>query len=500
MRELNSSLVLWLIACGVPKVDESSSGNDETDPTGLTTDDPGGGDADTDSDSDSNADTDADTDSDTDSDTGPTSAPAVVTATCEAELNVLRYLCHVTVDPPQAVQIRTMRTDGVGIERVFTSDAVAAEHDLQVIFLAPEVEYTMDASTAASPGSPVVSGLYTTGTPPTNIGSWIISTGSSTFGLVGTENPCDANAVAVVYDTASGNLVWYQNVDISGALGMLDMVRFTDERTVIGETGDKIVEMDLHGNDIARFEVDYGGCCGLNHDIFKFDGNYYSQFQSISGGLTLDNVVVLDGAGTELYQWEPEDHLDIPPGANGDYLHTNTEYVDADGNLHLSWLNQDTVAKFIGDRADLNWGNPIWLMSGDGRQGDLGNDIELDWSLVSGPDEFGGQHNFHGTRDGRYMMLDNDNGRGIVISLDESTMTGVVDAVYPTHEGSCGAQGTTMDAENGNVLSACNTEWLREFDGVTAEMLWEGEVKCRNGGAGFFGVSATRWYPLDTWE
>ncbi len=482
-----------MAACGVQEAFIGGPAGGGTESSGLPTADLGahGSDVDTDAES--------DPESDPEGGNNPPYGLPVITATCEAEANVLRYVCHVTVDPPQAVQIRTMRTDGVSIERVFTSEEVAAEHDVQVIFLAPEVEYTMEASTTTSSGSPAVSGLYTTGTPPIYIGSWIESTGASTFGLIGTENPCDPGAVAVLYDATSGNLVWYQDMDSGGTLGMLDMVRFSDERTVIGETGGAIVEMDLYGNDITRFPVSYPGW-GLNHDIFKFDGNYYSLIRNEEGGLTLDNVIVFDDVGTELYQWDPADHLDIPPGADGDFLHSNTGYVDADGSMLLSWLNQDTVAKINGDLLDPNWGDPIWLMSGDGREGDLGNDIELDWSLVDGPDEFGMQHNFHRMRDGRFMLLDNAGGRALVISVDESALTGVVDAAYLTHEPNCGAQGTAMDAASGNVLTACDTEWLREYDGVTGEMVWEGEIVCRNGGEGFFGERATRWYPLDMWE
>src|SRR5205085_282718 len=119
-------------------------------------------------------------------------------------------------------------------------------------------------------------------------------------------------------------------------------------------------------------------------------------------------VVVLDAVGTELYTWLPQDHLTIPPGADGDYLHTNSEYVDSNGDFYLSWLNQDSLGKFEGDRASPDWGDPIWLMAGNGRPNDLGNDMTIDWSQVGGPDEFGGQHNAHLRHDGRLMFLDND--------------------------------------------------------------------------------------------
>jgi hypothetical protein len=499
MLSLTSLLVLALGACGdsKPEGDGGSGGEGRSSASVTASPDPGG-DADPDVDSDTDADT--DTDSDTGTAAGTTVPSGSITSTCVINANPLRYDCTVTADPPQAVTIATKRTDGLGPTRYFTSDLVASEHTIQVIYLAPETEYAMDATFAAQPGGPLAANVVTSGTPPTDVGSWIEGEGASTVGLIGTENPCDSNAKAVIYDGETGSLVWYQQLDFGGALGILDMVRFTDEGTIIGETNGSIVEVDIYGNDLARFDVSYPGCCSLNHDIMKWDGNYYSQYQRIEDGLTLDNIVVIDMLGVEQYQWEPELFLPIPEGAFGDFLHTNTEWVDDNGDLHLSWLNQNSVGKFVGDRDAPDWGERIWIIQGG--ESELGNDIALDWSLVGGADGFGLQHNFHGTRDGRYMLLDNANGRALVISVDEATMTGTVDAAYETNENACGAQGTAMDLWNGNAIVACSTAFLREYDGATGDLVWQGEVECRNGGGGglFGGIVPARWYPLDGWH
>lgn len=137
-------------------------------------------------------------------------------------------------------------------------------------------------------------------------------------------------------------------------------------------------------------------------------------------------------------------------------------------------------------------------MRGDGTPGDLGNDITLDWSAVSPPARFSGQHCAHLMHDGRLMLLDNDNGRALAVTIDETTMTGTVDAEFPTHEDQCFPQGTAMDSTAGNVLAACWTDWVREYD-PTGLMLWEAQLQCRSSG-GFGANSAARWYPLDTWE
>jgi hypothetical protein len=283
------------------------------------------------------------------------------------------------------------------------------------------------------------------------------------------------------------------------------MVRFTDAHTVAGETDGNIAEYDLAGNDLSTFPVSYGGCCGLNHELYRAtDGTWFSQYQEIfplpGPDLTLDAIVQLDSTGLELYQWHPGDHLTIPTTASGDYLHTNSEDVDPGVAMYVSWWNQDTIAKIDMDPLSPTYEEPIWLMRGDGTPGDLGNDITVDWSLVGGTNAFGGQHNVHRRHDGRLMFLDNDHGRALVMTVDDATLTATVDASYPTHESICFPQGTAMDSADGNALVGCDTSWIREYDLATSAQAWEAQVKCQNGGGGFTSGAATRWYPLDGWN
>src|SRR5262249_1742771 len=147
-------------------------------------------------------------------------------ATCTPTGNVLRYTCDVSVDPPQPVQVSWARADGLGPTRVHTSDTVAADHTLDVYFLAAQQDYELFASTVANPDA-AVEVDFTTGTPPSAVGSSLVMTGTSTMGLIGTEDPCDKGAFAVIYDTSTGNLVWYEDIDPGGQLGLLNMVRFT---------------------------------------------------------------------------------------------------------------------------------------------------------------------------------------------------------------------------------------------------------------------------------
>ena len=424
--------------------------------------------------------------------------PTSIDVSCDATQNPLRFSCTVTVDPPQPVDVRYSRTDGLGVERANRGDEVVASQQVPVLFLAPEKAYAIEAVAAGHPQGPMATDTLMTGAPPFDVDSWLTFVGESTMGLVGAENPCDGDATAVVYDTTTGDLVWYHDIDPNGSLGVLNMVSFTAEQTVVGETGNGVVEVDLLGGVLTDFNVDYPGCCNLHHDIYKANGNYYGFYQDTRAGLTLDPVVVLDAQGNELFEWNPHDVLPVPPGSFGDWLHTNSVWVDEDGTAVLSWLTRDSVAKVDLNPQSPTFGEVLWIMDGNPPDA-LPPDITIDWSNVGGANFFSQQHNFHRRHDGRYMLLDNDHGRGIVFTIDEVNRTATADAVYPTAEFFCGAQGTADDTEDGNALVACGNDALREYDGVTDALIWDAEVDCANGG-GFGGPGVARWNVLDGWS
>jgi hypothetical protein len=489
------SALLALVAC-----DNSGPGTQPTttDDTGTTPTDPGG--------SSGGGTTPTTTSTTTGGGTTSTAAygrPTVLEATCVADPNPLRFSCDVTVDPPQPVEISFVRASGTGLTRVHTSEAVSGTHTIPLYFMGPAQDYDVTVSATAWPVDPTFVTTVTTGQPPFDIGSTLVTReGASTVPMMGTELPCEGDAIAVIYDTATGELVWYHNLDANGTLGLLDMVRFTKEKTILGETDEEVSEVDLTGAQVTRFDATgLGGCCGPHHDNFKWNDQYYLMHQYYPDfGLTLDALVIYDSVGNELAHWYPDQFLTIPGSASGDYFHTNTIFVDDNGDILLNYLTQETFVKIEGDLASPDFGQPIWIMS-PGNQGGIGNDFAVDWSQVGGADTIGFQHNLNIRNDGRLMVLDNTNGRGLVISYDEVNMTATVDAAYDTYENSCGPQGTAMDTLAGNAIVACNTEWLREYDLKTSAKIWEAEVTCRNGGAGGFfgGVAPTRWYPIEGW-
>jgi hypothetical protein len=325
-------------------------------------------------------------------------------------------------------------------------------------------------------------------------------TGTSTVPYMGTNLPCSVEPTAVVYDTATGQLVWYQTLDDEGKLGLLNMVQFTADHTILGEVDSAVVEVDLHGNELFRMDrgIDYHEL--LHHDLFKWNGWYYLLYQE-PGIPVLDGFVVVDGAGVELARWRAADHLAIPLDAVGDWLHTNTLWVDGAGDVYLSAHAQNTILKVNGDVASADFGELLW--SFEGSLGGIGQDFFVDWSAIDGDDGFVGQHDVHLRADGRLTLLDNANGRALVFTVDEATRSATADESWATLEPSCGPQGTAADTPVGNAVVACSGRSVREWDAAQAVEQWRAEVVCPlptpDPGAPGLIATAVRWYPLGGW-
>ena len=446
-------------------------------------------------------DTDTDTDIDTDTPPPDSSAPvipATLEASCEPTGNALRFACQVTVDPPQPVQIRFFPTDGgagEADERIHGSDEALGEHEIGLYLMAQHRDYTWVAETL-DPGDPVVTGEVLTGgygeSPPR-----ISIEGASSVRYVGTHQPCDNTATALIFDTVTGEVVWYERVDAAGTIGFFDMVQFTEDRTILAETGPSIVEVDLTGAPVLklqRFE-DYDDY--IHHDLFKRNGHIYVITQeSISmdpytGGLTLDGFVVFDPEGKEVARWSAFGYLDIPYTAVGDWMHTNTIWVDEAGDVFLSSWSQDSILKIAGDWTDPAFGRLRWAFAGLGAAG-FGSDIAADYSAVSDP-SFRDQHNVAFSPQGHLSMLDNGHGRALVIDVNQPALTAKAVGEYPAGEPACGPQGTTSVTSNNHVFVGCSGEHLYEYQPGGGE-IWHAEARCAEARA-----SVIRWYPLEGW-
>ncbi|MEQ1566078.1 MAG: aryl-sulfate sulfotransferase [Myxococcota bacterium] len=433
-------------------------------------------------------------------DTGTTGSttdtgPAAISVSCDPTDNALRFTCHVTVDPPQGVQIAFRKADGTGPERVHQSLDPATDHDVPLYFLAPATEYVFDAS--GLDGGPVATGSVTSGVPVFDLASSMVVEGTSSTPLLGTNIPCGTGATYGIYDSVTGELVWYQVADPYGHFGGYEMMQFTEDHTMLGQSGAMVTEFALDGTELLRKVQGLDYFDDLHHDLFKRDGQIWLLYRQF-GPVILDGFVVWDAAGTEVARWFMADHLDIPLDAEDDWSHTNTIWVE-DGFVYLSSYTQHTVMKIDGDLAAPTFGDPAWFLAGSDGLG-FGQDFAVDWSAVDGDDGFVHQHALRLTADGRLMFLDNANGRALVLSVDESTHTATVDEAYAANQPSCSAQGTASQTGAGNYLVNCASMEIREYEPGADTPVFTGTLVCENGGGGGSATSsAARWYALDGW-
>ncbi|MCA9493829.1 MAG: aryl-sulfate sulfotransferase [Myxococcales bacterium] len=435
----------------------------------------------------------------TDSDTATTPTTAHTGTTVESGIalacaptdNALRFACHVTVEPPAEVELAFGRSDGTGTVRVHPGEGVAAEHDIATWFMAPETTYDVEARLlGAAPGSGAVTQVTTTA-PPSAVSARITVSGTSSTPYVGTSLPCTSGvAVAAVFDTTTGEQVWYQVMDGNGTFGGFNMLQFTEDRTILGQTGDTIVEVTPAGTELLNkpYTDDF------HHDLFRRHGKTWILFRENVGGVQLDGFVVWDADGNELSRWREADAFTVPVDARGDWSHTNTVWVDEDESVILSLYTQHTVLRVSPA------GEVLWVMDTVGTGG-LGNDYVVDWTAVDGADTFSRQHATTFRPDGRLQMLDNEHGRGLILSLDEVAHTARVDASFSAGQSTCGPQGTTVDTAAGHTLVGCSGPALREYD-TGPDPVFSSSLVCDNGGGGGGGPGpsgSVRWYPLDGW-
>lgn len=422
----------------------------------------------------------------------PTST-AALTLDCAPTTNVLRWSCQVTADPPSAITVAAVPDDGLGLAPTFER-ASADEHAVIVGFLAPESTYTVTAST---PDGRAAHASIETPSLPEEIRTWMKVVGTATVPLIGSDNPCALDSRAVIYDTGTGRVVWYHELDPKGTLSLENMVRFTPERTVIGATGQSLVEVDLDGNELHAFAqgVDIDGY--LHHDLFTTATEVWALAKhadsSTADELQLDYVLVLDRfSGAERGRWQTWDHLPVPKEATGNYFHLNSIWLDGTGTAYLSSWQQAAVLAVDANLGTPSFGEVRWTMVGDVDASVFDPVLTIDWNEVGEPHRFARQHAASIRADGRLMLFDNPNERAIVMTLDVSGAGATVDDTYRAEETICGGQGTAAETPTGNVLVACTTDSVREFDLATHEIVWSGEARCVNGQT----PVAARWYPL----
>lgn len=355
---------------------------------------------------------------------------------CEPTDNPLRYGCTVHVTPARAVEVTFHRTDGLSVERTVHS-ASASDHTVPIYLLAPEREYELTARA----GGAEVTTTFTTAAVPQGVDVHLEATGVSGIQWIGSKNPCNGAATAVIFDASTGEIVWYDNLVSPGNFSKLDMFRFTPDGTVLGETGEDIVEIDMMGNEIAhlvgiRTLLGAGDTFwGLHHDVFSRNGLYYVMYHRSYPGHgasdLLDVVTLLDATGTVVTEFDPIEHVELAAGWFGDWLHTNSIWVDENQDMILSWAARDAVAKIEGDPASPDFGDVLWVM--DSKNPDTFGSappIGVDWGPAT--EGFANEHDMGFTPDGRLSLLDNGHGRGMVITPRSTPPTPPTSSIAPS--------------------------------------------------------------------
>jgi len=427
-------------------------------------------------------------------------APESIGVSCGGTDNLLRKVCTVRIEPPQSVVIEVQREDDPE-PMAFESRFELGEHRIDVTFLAPGSTYDVVATARQWPDDIAAHGVITTEALPPGLDVRLDMTGTAETPLIAAAHPCARQPVAAIFDTYTGELVWLQLMSETGRFHHRTMVRFTDRGTVLGVTGEDIVEVDLMGRDQVRLEgmaerLNPGETFWkLHHDVFRRDDTLYVLYREQLEAGELDVTVLLDLEGNVIREWRPWEHLDLPADWSGNYLHTNTLEVDDNGDILMSWLIPNTVAKVVGDPDAADFGEVRWKVVGLSNW--IPRDLTMEWAGVEKPDWFRNQHSVNLDGDGDLLMLDNINARGLRIRVDESTGQAIVEQSFPATStlSQCGEQGTTQAAPNGNVLVGCSDDVVREFT-ADGEMLWEATPVCAEGDA----KEVSRWYPLDGWR
>ncbi len=433
---------------------------------------------------------------------GAHSAPdTAISATCALQPdNSLRVDCEVTVDPPQAVEVRYRRADGAGRERVRRSDAPADRHDLTLWYLSPDADHEIEVHPADG-GAPFVT-VVRTGALPAVADVVVQTEGTSSAALFGSTSPCPGGA-GIVWDPATREVVWYQPFG-GGPGGFLEGVSFSDEGTVLGLSAGAVTEVDLAGDRVRLLRQGLELPLRAHHDVFRRAGLTYVLFQEVlpPDDVWIDGFYVFDAGGL-LWEWHLADVVP-PPQPQGrfgtDWSHANAVWADASGDVYVSFRHLSAVVKVEGDPADPAFGEIRWRLAGTA-DSPLGTDLSLDTG--AGLPGFEQQHNAHVLDDGTLTLFDNRQGleRSRILDLAVDEAAGTATAVrwwdVPgelSGPGHCDFQGSAWRTAAGNPVATCAPfRTGTEYDAVTGEVVWTGTLTCATGS----GTYVPRFVPLE---
>lgn len=429
-------------------------------------------------------------------DTGP---GAALTARCDLQSqNALRFDCDVRVDPPQPIEFRWQKSDGTGPERVHRDEAAAAVRSVVLWNFAPATDYDLRVIA----GGAEVDLPLRTGVLPPSVDVDVASSGTSTAGRFLSTSPCVGGS-ALVFDPAGGDVLWYEPLGPGGG-AFLEGVSWTDDDTVIGLVGGNVEEVAWDGSVVRQLFAGVDLPNRVHHDVFKRAGLIYVIFQEtvqVPTDVWVDGFYVFDAVGLS-WEWHLADFRTPDPanlGRNGaDWSHGNAIWADATGDVYASYRHLSAIFKIEGDPLDPAFGQPQWSLVGD-VESVITGDLTLRSIGLAG---FEQQHNVHVLPSGELTMFDNrvglERSRIVDLAVDPIAHTATMTREWPmpgnvSADGHCDFQGGAWRTDAGNPVGTCAPfREGKEFDAVSGDVVWSGQIQCRNGSSSY----VPRFVPL----
>ncbi|MEY3387177.1 MAG: hypothetical protein RIR53_1988 [Bacteroidota bacterium] len=191
----------------------------------------------------------------------------------------------------------------------------------------------------------------------------------------------------------------------------------------------------------------------------------------VPGGQT--NATVLVGVieeqtfdGTVVFRWRSIDHVALTEATSDidltqnyiDYIHINSIWRDADGDLLVSCRHTDQVI-----RINRQTGDVVWRLGGSAAKR---NDFRFLNDTVGGFTGFSHQHTAQRTRRGTLMLFDNGNlkpeprlSRVVEYEIDESARTvRAIRSIVPDSVGFVQSMGNVEELSGGNIIVGYGNE------------------------------------------
>lgn len=427
--------------------------------------------------------------------------PVVTALTCTADFNVLRYHCDVATSAPAAVTV-TISAEGE-TPLVFRSSELASAHTVATWGYTALTTWSVSAAVDGGSGDPVVTTVDVGELPDSvdNAATVVVDTPEAVVDTFLVNFGCVPYPERVLIYDRHGHLRWYQPIEALGGTSVRGM-QVTPEQTVLAVIDHQaIAEWNLAGELV--FEAQRGaGDPPFHHDAHRRGDYVYGLFSEVrsypDGDYVLDGFKVFDRAATPIAEWHLADMPGVAPtgglpnpGGVGywggefdnvsDWSHTNSIWVDDDGNAVLSFRYQEALMQIGGDPDAPGFAEHHWTLVG-GTHSQLTTTLALT-SAVTDDLHFEDQHGLWSPGPGEYMFLDNGDmpgvpSRALRVRVDAAAATAEITEVWPVPE-SCPGQGSAFLLGNGDALVDCaQSRTIYELAPTTGDVQFALNLEC----------------------